>query len=82
MYVCICNALTDKQVISAIARGCAKPSEIYSNYETAPRCGKCAIKMNELIARQNPTHGGALAAFSGLATDLLLQEIFQADFLD
>ncbi len=53
MYVCICNALTDKQVISAIARGCAKPSEIYSNYETAPRCGKCAIKMNELIARQN-----------------------------
>ncbi|MEC8054997.1 MAG: (2Fe-2S)-binding protein [Pseudomonadota bacterium] len=55
MYVCICNALTDKQVLSAIASGCARPSEIYSRYQTAPQCGKCALKMNELIERQNAT---------------------------
>lgn len=49
MYICICNALTDKQVESAITSGCRRPDDIYSQCGTKPQCGRCAERMLELL---------------------------------
>ena len=49
MYICICNALTDKQVESAITSGCRRPNDIYSQCGTKPQCGRCAERMLELL---------------------------------
>lgn len=49
MYICVCNALTDKQVESAITSGCRRPNDIYSKCGTKPQCGRCAERMLELL---------------------------------
>ena len=49
MYICVCNALTDKQVESAITSGCRRPNDIYSQCGTKPQCGRCAERMLELL---------------------------------
>ena len=49
MYICVCNALTDKQVETAITSGCRRPDDIYSQCGTKPQCGRCAERMLELL---------------------------------
>lgn len=49
MYICVCNALTDKQVEFAITSGCRRPNDIYSQCGTKPQCGRCAERMLELL---------------------------------
>ena len=39
MYICVCNALTDKQVETAITSGCRRPDDIYSNAAQSPNVG-------------------------------------------
>jgi bacterioferritin-associated ferredoxin len=41
MYVCICNALNDRKVSSALAGGAASVSDVFRHHGCAPRCGSC-----------------------------------------
>lgn len=42
MYVCLCNALTDRQIRAAIEQGGARtPAQVFRRLGCAPRCGKC-----------------------------------------
>jgi bacterioferritin-associated ferredoxin len=42
MYVCLCHALTDRQVRAAIDQGGARtPAQVYRQLGCTPRCGKC-----------------------------------------
>ncbi len=53
MYVCICNAFTDKAVKDSIAkRPCASWKEIYNDCAKGekPQCGKCVDTIKALQA--------------------------------
>jgi len=46
MYVCICNALKEKDVRHAAEQGGAtRPAEVFRFHGCAPQCGKCACHM-------------------------------------
>jgi bacterioferritin-associated ferredoxin len=49
MYICICNALTDKQVDRAIKDGCREPSDVYKACGTQPQCGRCMETMWHML---------------------------------
>ena len=41
MYVCICNAFTEKQVCVALRKGISSPAGVFRHFGCAPQCGKC-----------------------------------------
>ncbi len=52
MFVCNCNAITKKQVDLAINSGCNKPSDIYAACGKHPKCGKCILRMCDILSDQ------------------------------
>ncbi|WP_269533440.1 bacterioferritin-associated ferredoxin [Chitinimonas sp. BJYL2] len=42
MYICICNAVTDKQIRQAVQSGCGSMRELRLELGVAGCCGKCA----------------------------------------
>lgn len=50
MYVCICNALTDRQVKqAAIAAGTTRPSSVYAACGCRAQCGQCVKTLVALL---------------------------------
>ncbi|MGK7862979.1 (2Fe-2S)-binding protein [Falsiroseomonas sp. E2-1-a4] len=41
MYICICNALTDKQIAAALASGADRPHDVYAACGCRAQCGGC-----------------------------------------
>jgi len=58
MIVCSCNALSHKDVESAIDAGASKPSDIYTARKCRAQCGNCVPGMVCLLrqALQNRKH--------------------------
>lgn len=56
MYVCICNALKDRQ-LSAAAAAAKNVGEVFRRCEARPQCGKClpdVAKMIDAAREQTP----------------------------
>lgn len=49
MYVCVCNALNDRQVRQALCDGACKASEIYRHFGVRPQCGRCVPAMQQMV---------------------------------
>lgn len=50
MYICLCNALTDRQIKQAAATaGTTKSSEIYAACGCRAQCGQCARTLVALL---------------------------------
>jgi bacterioferritin-associated ferredoxin len=50
VYVCLCNALTDRQVKQAArAANTAKPSSIYAACDCRVQCGQCVKALVALL---------------------------------
>ena len=60
MYICICNGITDKDIMEAHANGATTVASVYRACESSPQCGKCRPYIKELIGAE-----GAGAGFSG-----------------
>ena len=62
MFVCICNAITDRQVGEALSRGVGCARDIYAFHGCRPQCGRCVPQMRALFSEQGrhcaaaPTH--------------------------
>jgi len=41
MYVCICNALTEKEIEAAIQDGARTPAGVHRRLGCKPQCGTC-----------------------------------------
>jgi len=55
MYVCICNALTERSVAAAIRdRAPGTVSGVYAACGAQPQCGKCAPDMADLLSAARP----------------------------
>lgn len=53
MWVCICHALTDKDIETAEAEGAKTELEVYAHYGVKPQCGRCVPTVKCLMKCQN-----------------------------
>ena len=51
MYVCMCNALRDRDVAAAAAAGARTAVDAYSALGAAPRCGRCLPFAQQFVDR-------------------------------
>lgn len=52
MYVCICNAVTDRQIRAQAREGCCTLRELSRETGCATTCGKCARHAREILAEE------------------------------
>ena len=66
MYVCLCNALTDRQVRQAVADGACRPREVYGACGCRAQCSSCArailVTIRDAAAAALGQPGGGQAA--------------------
>jgi bacterioferritin-associated ferredoxin len=56
MYVCVCNALSDRDVKRVVATGrVGSADDIYAALGCAPQCGACREEMAEILAGNRRT---------------------------
>jgi bacterioferritin-associated ferredoxin len=67
MYVCICNALTDRCIDKAIHSGARTVGAVYRSLGERPQCGKCACDIRSRLA----CSAARMAAAANLAHDSL-----------
>ena len=49
MIVCVCNAITEKEVREAARKGSATPEAAYATYDCEVQCGCCLDYAQEII---------------------------------
>lgn len=49
MYICICNAITDKQILAAQQEGCRSIDEITRALGVGNCCGRCLESAEDLL---------------------------------
>lgn len=49
MYVCLCNAVTDKAIRKAAASGCHSLAQLRCELGVASQCGKCARQAKAVL---------------------------------
>lgn len=54
MYVCLCNALTDRHVRAAANAGASRPSEVYAACGCVAQCGTCARTVRRVLDEAVP----------------------------
>lgn len=59
MYICICNAITERQVAVSVAQGSATLADLQADLGVATSCGCCADTAQEYLP------GGRYAAVAG-----------------
>ena len=56
MYICICNALTDRKLKEAIATSDSQsPGQVYAACGCRAKCGKCVELVKDLLREQGRT---------------------------
>ena len=56
MYVCVCKAVTDRQIRRAAARGVDNLLELRESLGVASGCGSCAASAQEILDEANARH--------------------------
>jgi bacterioferritin-associated ferredoxin len=54
LYICLCNALTDRKLRQAAAAGCATPNEAYAACGCRAQCGQCVKAVRQLLRDISP----------------------------
>ncbi len=49
MYVCLCNAVTDRKIREAVGEGCCSMRDLQTTLGVAARCGKCASSARDVL---------------------------------
>jgi len=63
MYICVCNALTEKRISEALAEDSSVPlTSVYERFGVSPRCGKCAANLRALMRRNTGSAPSPAAA--------------------
>jgi bacterioferritin-associated ferredoxin len=58
MYVCLCNALTDRDVRAHSTGGCSV-SMVYRSLGCEPQCGKCVPYVRQMLRQNAASEGDA-----------------------
>ena len=63
MYVCVCNAISDREVRACAEGECSTVAMAYRSLGKPPKCGKCVPLMRRLVRQiAEPTDACAVAA--------------------
>ena len=67
MYICLCNAITDRQIVQAAKEGARSPEDLASELGVGLSCGRCAecahAILCETVARlSGPVPDGAVSS--------------------
>ena len=54
MIICLCNAITEKDVREAARNGCRTPETAYATLDCEPQCGCCLDYAQEIIDEEQP----------------------------
>lgn len=49
MYICNCNALTDRQIAAALAAGAIRPRDVYAACGCKAECGCCTATILAMV---------------------------------
>jgi bacterioferritin-associated ferredoxin len=49
MYICICNAIREKDFRCAARRACGNAEAVYSHLGKRPNCGQCLDEAEEIL---------------------------------
>ena len=49
MYICVCHAITDRDVRAQAQGECSTVSMIYRSLGAKPKCGKCVPLVRQLL---------------------------------
>ena len=49
MYICICNAITEREVRDCVRRGCCSMDELSSELGVGTSCGRCRPVANDIL---------------------------------
>jgi len=55
MYICVCNAVTERDIHDAITRGAASVRELRDELGIVDTCGRCATCALECLTRLSGT---------------------------
>jgi len=58
MYVCVCNAITDKQIRRAVRNGVSSLYELRGTLGVAAGCGSCARTAQEILDEEITSGAG------------------------
>ncbi|MGG5807774.1 (2Fe-2S)-binding protein [Falsiroseomonas sp. CW058] len=58
MYICNCNALTDKQISAAVAGGADRPREVYAACGCKAQCGCCTGTILAMVREGGAARAG------------------------
>lgn len=50
MYICICQAIREREVDAAVRAGARRPADVFRACGKSAQCGSCACDMRERIA--------------------------------
>ncbi|MGH7907508.1 MAG: (2Fe-2S)-binding protein [Candidatus Binataceae bacterium] len=56
MYVCVCNALTDRQIRSQSSND-GSVAAVYRGLGARPKCGKCIPIVKQIVEEKNISGG-------------------------
>ena len=62
MYVCVCNAVTDREIKGAVKLGVRSMSDLSSMLGVATCCGKCARDVRSQLQQACGNAGGCACA--------------------
>lgn len=62
MYVCICHAVTDRQISATIAQGISTFQELREQLGVGSCCGKCSPDVRSQLRRECGRDGGCACA--------------------
>jgi bacterioferritin-associated ferredoxin len=52
MYICVCHAISDRQIREVVNRGAASLDEVQVHLPVASCCGRCEDSAREVIDRE------------------------------
>ncbi|MFS6936962.1 putative ferredoxin [Neisseria animaloris] len=64
MFVCICNAITDRQIQETVAAGASSLSDLQAQLGVATCCGCCSDLAASYLNGSNPTQSTVTAGIN------------------
>lgn len=57
MYICLCNALNEREMHDAVSACAGSVANVYKYHDCAPRCGRCVPVVRDMVqgSRSLPT---------------------------
>ena len=67
MYVCVCNAVTERQIHHAAKQGARNLRDLRQSLGVTAECGRCARCAHDCLRSAVPPHAGMAGLLAGIA---------------